>query len=219
MEPRESQTLLAPLLLHASQLDAADATALEMSSSGAMGPRVSRSWALRELLTVGVVELAARLDAVTLTELRAPSPHRGKPRNSGDGLADCPPTSTFHVLSPMVVPRSLVETIRGLVPRVAHATGRVVTLSMVLREAMLLGYERRQRARRDALEKFAKLQSLLELAGGPEGLGLDLQIVTGSVVTPYLPPGVRSRQSRPDPAPSRSGAKPKKKKSAAKPPK
>jgi hypothetical protein len=61
---------------------------------------------------------------------------------------------------------------------------------MIVREALLLGHEARQRAR-VAAEQTAKEQwMILRLAGYPDPS--TLQVVGIGVITPYLPPGQRS---------------------------
>ncbi len=189
MTAREPQAQLSPLALHRSQLAAADATAIEMGG-GPMGPRVSRAWALRELAVWGCRELAALLDGRALVQLRAPNPRRGAPRKIGSPPGPTLPAAEFQTLSPLVVPRALLGDLRALVPRVARATGQHATLAMIVREALLLGHEARQRARLDAEQKAKEQRMILRLAGYPDASAL--QVVGVGVVTPYLPPGQRS---------------------------
>jgi len=95
----------------------------------------------------------------------------------------------FHTVSPLIVPRSLLRDLRALVPRVARATGQHATLATVVREALLLGHEARERARIAAEEKAKEQRALLRLAGYPDPSAL--RVVGVGVITPYLPPGQR----------------------------
>ncbi|MBK6533979.1 MAG: hypothetical protein IPF99_31715 [Deltaproteobacteria bacterium] len=99
------------------------------------------------------------------------------------------PVEEFHTVSPLIVPRSLLRDLRALVPRVARATGQHATLATVVREALLLGYEARERARAAADEKEREQRALLRLAGYPDPSAL--RVVGVGVITPYLPPGQR----------------------------
>jgi hypothetical protein len=188
MATHEPQTQLAPLPLHRSQLAAADATAADMSG-GSMGPRVSRAWALRELAVWGCRELAALLGARAPFQLRALNPRRGAPKKGESAGGAKVSAEDFHTVSPLIVPRTLLRDLRALVPKVARATGQQATLAMVVREALLLGHEARERARAAAEEKAREQRALLRLAGYPDPSAL--RVVGVGVITPYLPPGQR----------------------------
>lgn len=155
-----------------------------------MGPRVSRAWALRELCTWGCRAITAALDGGAVLSLRAPHPRRGPPRKAASGSKVPPTAEEFTTIAPVIVPRSLLDELRALVPRVARATGQHATVAMVVREVLLLGYEARTEARRAAERAASDQRSVLRRLGYP--VSPDIEVVGVGVITPYLPPGQRS---------------------------
>lgn len=197
MTPREPTILLAPIGLHRTQIEAAEATARDMERQNPAVPHVSRSWALRELIIWGCSALEEALAARSLTALRAPNPARGAPKRTR-GTTATPTTDPeeFQMVPPTRVPRTLVVRLRSLVARVSRATGVRVTAATVVREVLLVGHEARERARAEA-ERVAREQRELLRASGFFDTSL-VRAVGVAVVMPYTPPGRRSDTSGAD---------------------
>ncbi len=173
-----------PLPLHQSQLEAAAATAREMERDHPMVPHVSRAWALRELATWGVVELERAVDDTAALVLRAPSPPRGRATKS---RADRASAGAFTVIAPLLLPRALVARLRDAIPRIARATGTTPTLSAVLREAILLGHEARERHRVELEARATEVRAVLARAGMPATP--EIVHVSVRLIAPYAAPG------------------------------
>lgn len=176
--------VVGPLPLHQSQLEAAATTARQMECGYPMVPRVSRAWALRELATWGVGELEGALDEGVAFVLRAPSPPRGRATKS---RADRASAGAFAVIAPLLLPRTLVARLRDVIPRIARVTETRPTLSAVLREAILLGYEARERRRVELEARASELRAVLAQAGVPATP--EIVHVTVRLIAPYAPPG------------------------------
>lgn len=181
------RSVLAPLVLHRSQIEAIDATARDIQSANPAVPRVSTAWALSELLTRGCQELESLLAGSAFAPLRAPSPPRGAPPRK------VPATGEYRRLSPVTMDRALVRRVKALAPRVARALKRRVALATVIREALLLGYAAREAERADAERCAQDLRAALAAIGYLRDAAA-VRVTATSVVIPYTPPGRRSAE-------------------------
>lgn len=179
---------VAPLRLPRRLVDAIHATATAMQSP--MCPHVSISWAARELITRGCAELEERLARGQTFEWSVASPPRGHRRSKGVTPRDPAPGEDFVLTAPLSLPEPLLERIEQIQHRCKARFRTRISLAALLREAISLGHEARERERQRRLDDAHLHAEILRRAGVYD----PSQIVTAMVpvVSPYMPPGPRN---------------------------
>lgn len=149
--------LAAPVLV-----DVVAATATAMSN--ALAP-ISFAAAARELIARGSAVLDATLAQGHPVSWRALHPPRGR-RKAGAPRAVSAP-DVFVLVSPLALPEALIRQLKALRDRLERAASSPVSIAMVVREAITVGHEARERDLRRAQEIWAQQAAALRAAGLP----------------------------------------------------
>ncbi|MBP6834687.1 MAG: hypothetical protein KA978_28140 [Deltaproteobacteria bacterium] len=193
--PRESLRKVQPFLIPASLTVAIEAAMKAMQSP--MFPRVTITFAARELLMQGCDALERDLEAARPITWTVADPPRG-PRRREEQVR---PRSqrvrddTYSQLSPIALPEALITRLHQLQRRLTTATRKKVSFAKLVREALARGCVERERVLRDS-EAFVRANAgLLALAGFPDASRI--RVVASGVSTPYAPTESASRKPRP----------------------
>ncbi|MBK6532961.1 MAG: hypothetical protein IPF99_26230 [Deltaproteobacteria bacterium] len=162
-----------------------------------MFPRVTITFAARELLMQGCDALERDLEAARPITWTVADPPRG-PRRREEQVR---PRSqrvrddTYSQLSPIALPEALITRLHQLQRRLTTATRKKVSFAKLVREALARGCVERERVLRDS-EAFVRANAgLLALAGFPDASRI--RVVASGVSTPYAPTESASRKPRP----------------------
>lgn len=188
MTPTSRTGVLPALVLHQSQFDAIEATARDMARGSPGGPRVSKAWALSELLARGCAELETQLANGALAPLRATSPPRGAPAKVASA------SRAFRRQSPVTMDLALLRRVRALAPKMGRILKERVTVAAVAREAIFVGHAARERERHEAEQRAEEIRRALVLSGYARDAAT-IQVVGVKVISPYRPPGRKSEHS------------------------
>lgn len=192
--PRESLRKVQPLLIPASLMVAIEAAMEAMRSP--MFPRVTITFAARELLMQGCDVLDRDLEAVRPINWTVADPPRG-PRRREEHVrprALRVQDDTFSQLSPIALPEALIARLNQLQRRLTTATRKKVSFAKLAREALARGCVERERVLRDS-EAFVRANAvLLALAGFPDASRI--RVVASGVSQPFAPNESASRKPR-----------------------
>ena len=192
--PHESLRKVQPFLIPASLAGAIEAAMEAMRSP--MFPRVTITFAARELLMQGCDALERDLEAARPITWTVADPPRG-PRRREEHVR--PRTQrvrddTFSQLSPIALPEALIERLHQLQRRLTTATRKKVSLAKLVREALARGCVERERVLRDS-EAFVRANAgLLALAGFPDASRI--RVVASGVSQPFPPNESASKKPR-----------------------
>ncbi len=153
--PRESLRKVQPFLIPASLADAIE-TAMEAMRSP-MFPRVTITFAARELLMQGCNVLERDLDAARSITWTVADPPRG-PRRREEHIrprTQRVPDNTYAQLSPIALPEAVIARLHHVQRRLTTATKKKVSFAKLVREALARGCVERERVLRDS-EAFVR---------------------------------------------------------------
>lgn len=192
--PRESLRKVQPFLIPASLADAIDAAMEAMRSP--MFPRVTITFAARELLMQGCDALERDLDAARSITWTVADPPRG-PRRREEHLrprTQRVPDDTFAQLSPIALPEAVIARLHHVQRRLTTATRKKVSFAKVVREALARGCVERERVLRDS-EAFVRAHAgLLALAGFPDASRI--RVVASGVSQTFPPTKAASKKPK-----------------------
>lgn len=183
--PRESLRKVQPFLIPASLAGAIESAMEAMRSP--MFPRVTITFAARELLMQGCDALERDLDAARPITWTIADPPRG-PRRREEHVrprTQRVPDDTFAQLSPIALPEAVIARLHLVQRRLTSATNKRVTFAKLVREALARGCVERERVQRDS-EAFVRAHAgLLALAGFPDASRI--RVVASGVSQPFPP--------------------------------
>jgi hypothetical protein len=161
--------------------------------------------AARELIRCGMEVLEGSLAQNHPVSWRAHHPPRGRRR------AGAPPPAgdakTFVLVSPLSLPEPFIQRLKALCGRLTRATASPVSLATVVREAISVGHEARERGRREAQELLAQQVAVLRAAGLP--VPLEPIAVSSVLIAPYSHRGPTDPWANPQPRAKRAPSPPK----------
>lgn len=193
--PQEASQKVQPFLIPASLAASIDAAMEAMRSP--MFPRVTLTYATRELLAQGCDVLERELAAKAPIDWTVVDPPRG-PRRREEQVrpgTQRVPDDTFSQLSPIALPVALIARLQGLQRRLTAATRKKVSFAKLVREALARGCVERERLRRDSEAFVRQHAALLALAGFPDASRIT--VVDSGVSTKWPQSRATSKRARP----------------------